>query len=315
MRKLFTVLAALLLTISVFAQTPQKMSYQAVIRNASNVLITSAHVGMKISILQGSATGSEVYIETQNPSTNANGLVSLEIGTGTVVTGTFAAINWATGPYFIKTETDPTGGTAYTITGFNELMSVPYALFSANSTPGPQGPIGNTGAIGPQGAQGTQGLTGPAGNSPIITFAAGSSSLKADNSTLNYTVVPGLSVNITIPTLSIHKVLIQTDGGVQINSSNSTAIGFTDVAIFINGVQAGAGRRVPAINNGSVQYAVNAYSFSTLSTLSGGTYTIEVRAKKFSNIFTDCYVSSSADGSTLVGNPPLQGILNIMQFP
>ncbi len=133
MKNIYSILAGLLLTVSVFAQAPQKMSYQAVIRNSSNALITSAPVGMKISILQGSSTGTAVYVETQTTSTNANGLASLEIGTGTAVTGTFAAINWAAGPYFIKTETDPTGGTAYTIAGTNELMSVPYALFSANA--------------------------------------------------------------------------------------------------------------------------------------------------------------------------------------
>ena len=133
MKKIYSLVVGLLLTASVWAQAPQKMSYQAVIRNSSNALITSTPVGMQISILQGSSTGTAVYVETQTPSTNANGLVSLEIGTGTVITGTFSAINWATGPYFIKTETDPTGGTAYTIAGTNELMSVPYALFSANA--------------------------------------------------------------------------------------------------------------------------------------------------------------------------------------
>ena len=142
MKKIYSILAGLLLTASVFAQAPQKMSYQAVIRNSSNTLITSAPIGMQISVLQGSASGTAVYVETQTPSTNANGLVSVEIGGGTVVSGNFSSINWATGPYFIKTETDPTGGTVYTITGTNELMSVPYALFSANGTPGPAGPQG-----------------------------------------------------------------------------------------------------------------------------------------------------------------------------
>ena len=118
------------------SQAPQKMSYQAVIRNTSNVLVASTTVGMRISILQGSASGSSVYTETQTLSTNANGLVSLEIGTGTVVSGTFSTINWATGPYFIKTETDPTGGTSYTIFGTTQLTSVPYALFSATSGSG-----------------------------------------------------------------------------------------------------------------------------------------------------------------------------------
>jgi hypothetical protein len=134
-KKIYTMIAVLCFTASVFAQAPQKMSYQAVIRNSSNVLVTSTPVGMRISIIQGSMFGASVYVETQTTSTNANGLVSVEIGTGTPVTGTFAGIDWAAGPYFIKTETDPTGGTAYTIAGTNELMSVPYALFSANTGP------------------------------------------------------------------------------------------------------------------------------------------------------------------------------------
>ena len=133
---LIITLAFLLINTSIFAQAPQKMSYQAVIRNSSNALITSAPVGMQISVLQGSSTGTAVYVETQTPSTNANGLVSVEIGGGTVVFGNFSTINWANGPYFIKTETDPTGGTAYTITGTNELMSVPYALNAANANVG-----------------------------------------------------------------------------------------------------------------------------------------------------------------------------------
>jgi hypothetical protein len=104
------------------------MSYQAVIRNALNALVTNQAVGMQISILQDSVSGTAVYVETQTPNTNANGLVSIEIGSGTIVSGTFSAINWANGPYFVKTETDPTGGTSYSITGTSQLLSVPYAL-------------------------------------------------------------------------------------------------------------------------------------------------------------------------------------------
>jgi len=130
MKKLFTIMAAVLLTVSVFAQSPDKMSYQAVIRDASDVLITNTQVGMQISILQGSASGTAVYVETQDLTSNTNGLVSIEIGgiTATVVSGDFTTIDWANGPYFIKTETDPTGGTSYTITGTSQLLSIPYAL-------------------------------------------------------------------------------------------------------------------------------------------------------------------------------------------
>jgi uncharacterized protein (TIGR02145 family) len=87
-------------------------------------------VGMRISILQGSTTGTAVYVETHSPTTNANGLVSIEIGGGTVVSGSFSAINWANGPYYVKTETDPAGGTNYSITGTQQLLSVPYALYA-----------------------------------------------------------------------------------------------------------------------------------------------------------------------------------------
>jgi hypothetical protein len=135
MKRIFTIFATIFLTANIFAQAPQKMSYQAVIRNSSNKLVASTTVGMRISILQGSATGTAVYVETQTSTTNINGLASLEIGSGTSVSGFFSEINWANGPYFIKTETDPTGGTAYNISGTSELISVPYALFSENGNP------------------------------------------------------------------------------------------------------------------------------------------------------------------------------------
>ena len=109
---------------TILAQAPQKMSYQAIIRNASNVLIANSSIGMRISILQGSSTGASVYTETQTTTTDSNGLVSLQIGGGTVVSGAFATINWNVGIYFIKTETDPTGGIYYTIVGTNQLLSV-----------------------------------------------------------------------------------------------------------------------------------------------------------------------------------------------
>lgn len=163
MKKIFTFIGAVLLTASVFAQAPQKMSYQAVIRNSANALITNTNVGVKISVLQTTSTGTAVYVETHAATTNANGLVTLAIGNGTPVTGTFATIDWASGPYFIKTETDPAGGTNYTIVGTSEMLSVPYALYSANGTPGPQGPAGAVGPAGPAGADGATGPAGPAG--------------------------------------------------------------------------------------------------------------------------------------------------------
>ena len=141
------------------AQSPQKISFQAVIRNASNTVISLRPIGIKISLLQGSALGKLVYAETQTVTTNFNGLISIQIGTGNVVYGSFSAIDWAIGPYFIKTETDPNGGNDYTIIGTSELLSVPYALFALNSNT-THGLIGATGLTGETGAKGLDGING-----------------------------------------------------------------------------------------------------------------------------------------------------------
>ena len=133
MKRLFMIIALVISAFSLSAQAPQKMSYQAVIRNSSDQLVTNQSVGMQISILQDSPTGTAVYVETQTPNTNINGLVSIELGAGTIVTGTFDAIDWSTGTYFIKTETDPLGGSNYTITGTSQLLSVPYAFYATRS--------------------------------------------------------------------------------------------------------------------------------------------------------------------------------------
>jgi len=160
MKKLFTFFTAILFAGILFAQSPQKLSYQAVIRDASNKLVVNHQVGMQISVVQSSEDGTVVYTETQTPTTNANGLVSIEIGGG----AGFATIDWAYGPYFIKTETDPAGGTSYTITGVSQLLSVPYALYAEKSgSPGPQGDKGDKGDKGDQGPRGIQGYDGDNG--------------------------------------------------------------------------------------------------------------------------------------------------------
>ena len=127
MKKLYSIIVTLAIISTVFSQSPDKMSYQAVLRDGSSNLISNAVVSMKISILQGSAEGAVAYVETHSPETNANGLLSIEIGTGST-SDDFSVIDWSNGPYFIKTETDQAGGTNYTIIGTSQLLSVPYAL-------------------------------------------------------------------------------------------------------------------------------------------------------------------------------------------
>lgn len=136
MKKTFALIPALFLLLSanVFTQAPEKISYQAIIRNSSNQLVTNQQVGIRISI-QKKTMGippsyQNVYVETHTTTTNENGLVSLQIGT--VNSSEFANIDWSNGEYYIKSETDPTGGTNYTISGTTQLLSVPYALNAKN---------------------------------------------------------------------------------------------------------------------------------------------------------------------------------------
>ncbi|MBR4135829.1 MAG: hypothetical protein IKU03_05425, partial [Bacteroidales bacterium] len=88
MKKLLLVLTFMVLSLAaVFAQAPQRMSYQAVVRNANNTLVANQSVSARISILQGSVTGAPVYVENHTVMTNTNGLMTLEVGSGTVVSG------------------------------------------------------------------------------------------------------------------------------------------------------------------------------------------------------------------------------------
>ena len=121
--------AAMLLPEKAGAQLPEKMSYQAVIRDNENNLITEVMVAMKISILQDFANGAAVYVETHKSTSNANGLVTIKIGTGTTEYD-FSRVDWAAGKHFIKTEIDPQGGAIYSITGTSQLLSVPYAFIA-----------------------------------------------------------------------------------------------------------------------------------------------------------------------------------------
>jgi len=138
-----------LISQKIMAQSPDLMSYQAVVRNSGNSLVANQSVGVRISILKTSATGTEIFKESfsPNPTTNANGLLNLQIGSGTAITGTFAGIDWSAGPYFVKTEIDPSGGTSYSTVTTSQLMSVPYALYAKTS--------GNSSAASNWGTSGT----------------------------------------------------------------------------------------------------------------------------------------------------------------
>ncbi len=131
MKTLITLILFSLIGLNSIAQAPRAFKYQAVARNTSGEVLANKSVSFRIGILSSSATGTAVYSETHTgKTTNAFGLVDLEIGKGIPVTGSFAGINWGAGDYFLKVEMDPNGGTSYQAMGTSQLLSVPYALYA-----------------------------------------------------------------------------------------------------------------------------------------------------------------------------------------
>jgi hypothetical protein len=199
-----TILKGIIISCVVFAssnflaQAPEGINYQAVIRKTNGALVTNTTIAIRIQIKQNSATGTVVYAERQSVITSAYGLVNFVIGQGTVLSGTFSAINWSTGNYWVSLGVDFVNGTNYLDYGSQRLMSAPYALYAKTAgvqlnqwrygATAPAAALGNMGDFylntttgdvhyksaastwtltgnikGPQGTAGAIGATGPAG--------------------------------------------------------------------------------------------------------------------------------------------------------
>lgn len=173
MKKLFTLVLGLWCVLAAHAQAPQKMNYQAVVRNSGGQPVTNGtQVALRFTIHNDTPNGTVVYTETQTATANQFGLVTTQIGAIT----SLSTVSWGGGEKYLQVEADVTGGTNYADMGTTQLVSVPFALYAANSAAGPQGapgatgpqgPAGSTGAqgdVGPTGAQGNAGVTGPTGD-------------------------------------------------------------------------------------------------------------------------------------------------------
>ena len=134
MRKSLILLTLLLLAVLVQAQPPQGISYQAVARNAQGQVLSNTPIKVRFSILDSTAVGPVLYTETQEPVTSAAGLFSVFIGSGNSVQGTLTGIAWGVNAKFLKVELDPSGtGSNYVDLGTQQMMSVPYSLYSGES--------------------------------------------------------------------------------------------------------------------------------------------------------------------------------------
>lgn len=172
MRSIYLLVVFLFSSLTLLAQAPEKISYQGVARDSQGNIIPNQAISLRLSIRQTTPTGTVVYSETHNTITNSLGLFTIGAGGGTVVSGTFASIDWSNGPYFFQTEMDSNGGTNYLNLGTSQLLSVPYALYAktsgsgssgATGATGPTGPTGNDGVAGSNGSIGATGPPGPSG--------------------------------------------------------------------------------------------------------------------------------------------------------
>ena len=167
MKKTYTILVLLLLTVNLWGQVPQQFSYQAVVRDENGQILKNEKISVRITLLKDSASGEIVYQEKHEPSTDANGLFSIQIGASKLNAGDFSKIDWSTGIYYVLSEIDLKGGSNYSIRGSSQLLSVPYALYAGNSAKGEKGDKGDTGLPGNDGKSGLQGDKGDKGDAGL----------------------------------------------------------------------------------------------------------------------------------------------------
>lgn len=285
MKNILSIIAISIIATGLFAQAPQKMSYQAVVRNSTDALVQNTSIGMQISILRGSANGTAVYVERHFPTTNANGLATIEIGIGTIVSGTFAAINWGNDAYFVKTETDLNGGSNYTITGTNQLLSVPYALTANVAENALTSDVAdNATLLGGKSSTYYTGRVIQASSSACTSSCPELTEGSTDPLTIN-------SVTITVP--GPGKIFVSYNGFISVRGSSTG-----DSYIYVNAQIVNNPATVPtSINSGGISargkinigYVSIPMSLSNTFTVSAaGTYTYYYRARYFVETSLPC---------------------------
>jgi len=233
---------------TLLAQVPQTFNYQGIARDAGGNVLPNRKIGVELSVLDGGPTGTVVYSETFTDTTNAFGLFSMQVGGGTVVSGNFSGINWATGNKYLQTSIDLSGGTSYTLSGTTQLLSVPYALYAQNAAAGSGWGLKGNAGMGDTAFIGTtdntafaikvndslSGLIDPVLFNTFWGYEAGNPTMAGDN-------------NVALGYQALHR---------GSSGNNNVAIGYTSMGFdSIGGNNTAVGFRTLLLNNGDANTA------------------------------------------------------------
>jgi len=159
-KNLLNIFVVFVTVATAYAQSPQKLNYQAIVRDAHGQPVANGtQVVFRFTIHDATPTGSTVFTEDVIDTANQFGLCTTTIGSN----ASLATIGWGSGNKYLQVEVKVSPATTFTDMGTSQLLSVPYALYAANSAIGPQGATGATGQVGPTGLNGVTGASGTTG--------------------------------------------------------------------------------------------------------------------------------------------------------
>ena len=133
MKQIFNIIILLIISNTVIAQAPQVINYQAEARNTAGAIMGSKTLGIQAKYHSGSTGGTVTYSESFTVTTNQFGLFTINLGSGTIGSGSFAAVPFGTANIYLEIGMDTSGGTSYVSMGASQFLSVPYALYATSS--------------------------------------------------------------------------------------------------------------------------------------------------------------------------------------